>query len=61
MLITLLLANKINAILNLTFLINTTNNTKQYINDSLYSEKFLILLNKIKSPITKFVSEDEGF
>jgi hypothetical protein len=60
MLITLLLTNKINAISNLTFLINTTNNVKQYINNSYsYSEQFLLLLNKIKSPITKFVSEDE--
>jgi len=59
-LIKLFLVNKINATENLSFLINSSFNLKQFINNpDFYLREFSTLFNKINNPITEFVSDNE--
>jgi len=58
--IKLIVANKINCIININFLIDTINNLQEYFdNYHDYIEKLTLILNRISHPITLFVTNEE--
>jgi hypothetical protein len=59
-LIKLILVNKTNSIINLTFLLNSVSNTRQQINNSdFHTRNLVIIRNKISNPVTEFVTQKE--